>query len=128
MILPSLKKILAHAKDKGLYIDMHSCGKNEMLAQLYIDAGVQSWNPQPMNDTKMLYETYGDRLILGVHPPDIPADVSEEELYAGLRDFVDQYCQPGKPPVTVFTMAMGKKVHPKLSEAIYRLSRIALNK
>jgi hypothetical protein len=30
--------------------------------------------------------------------------------------------------VAVFAMSMHKKAHPKLSEAIYKLSRIALNR
>ena len=128
MILPSLKKVLSHIHDKGVYVDMHSCGKNEMLASIYIEAGVQSWTPQPMNDLKMLYDTYGGKLLLGITPPNIAPEASEEDLYAGLREFIDYYCQPGKPPVSIFAMSMHKKIHPKLNEAIYKLSRIALNR
>ena len=128
MILPSLKKILSHIREKGVFVDMHSCGKTEMLAPIYIEAGVQSWIPQPMNDIKMLYETYGDRLFLGAYPPDIDPEASEEELYAGLKDFIEYFCQPGKPPVSIFSMSMHKKLHPRLNEAIYKLSRIALSR
>lgn len=127
MILPSLKKVISYAREKGLYADMHSCGKSEMLTPIYIEAGIQSWSPQAMNDTKMLYEKYGDQLVLGVTPPDVSPDAPEEELYAGLERFIDEYCQPGKPPVTVFSMPREKKPHPKLGEAIYKLSRIALD-
>lgn len=128
MILPSLKKILFHIRSKEVFVDMHSCGKNEMLVPLYIEAGVQSWIPQPMNDIKMLYDRYGDKLLLGVSPPDIDPEASEEELYAGLEDFIDYYCRPGKPPVSVFAFSMDKTFHPKLGEAVYKLSRIALNR
>jgi len=128
MILPSLKKVLSHIHEKGAFADMHSCGKNEMLASIYVEAGVQSWTPQSMNDHKMLYDKYGDKLLLGISPPNIDPEASEEDLYAGLQDFIDYYCQPGKPPVSVFAMSMDKKFHPKLGEAIYKLSRIALNR
>ncbi len=128
MILPSLKKVLFHIRKRGAFVDMHSCGKTEMLAPLYIEAGVQSWTPQPMNDHKMLYDNYGDKLLLGIAPPYIAPEASEEELYAGLKDFIDYYCRPGKPPVAMFAMSREKKFHPKLSEAIYKLSRIALNR
>jgi hypothetical protein len=128
MIFPSLKKVLSYIHSKGVFVDMHSCGKNEMLAPIYIEAGVQSWIPQPMNDHKMLYDKYGDKLFLGIAPPDIDPEASEEELYAGLKEFIDYYCQPGKPPVGVFALSLEKKFHPKLGEAIYKLSRIALNR
>ena len=128
MILPSLKKVLAHIRSKGAFVEMHSCGKTEMLAPIYIEAGVQSWTPQAMNDQKMLYDKYGDKLFLGIAPPDIDPEASEEDLYAGLDEFINYYCQPGKPPVAVFAMSLEKKFHPKLGEAVYKLSRIALNR
>ena len=128
MILPSLKKVLSHIREKGCFVDMHSCGKTEMLAPIYIEAGVQSWTPQPMNDHKMLYDNYGDKLLLGVSPPDIDPEAPEEELYARLKEWVEYFCQPGKPPVSIFVLSMHKKIHPKLNEAIYKLSRIALNR
>lgn len=124
MILPSLKKILSHARNHGLFIDMHSCGKNQMLAPIYIEAGVQSWIPQPMNDIDMLYEKYGTELLLGVTPPPIDPEASEETVYSLLGSFIEKYCHPGARPVTVFSF----RGHPKQGEAIYKLSRIALDK
>ena len=128
MILPSLKKVLSHIRRKGPFVEMHSCGRTEMLAPIYIEAGVQSWTPQPMNDQKTLYDKYGDKLLLGMAPPDIDPESSEEDLYAGLEEFINYYCQPGKPSVAVFAMSLEKKFHPKLGEAVYKLSRIALNR
>jgi hypothetical protein len=124
MILPSLKRILSHARNGGLFIDMHSCGKNQMLAPIYIEAGVQSWIPQPMNDFDMLYEEYGKDLLLGVTPPPVASEASEDELYATLDKFFEKYCRPDAHPVTVFAL----RGHPKQNEAIYKLSRIALDK
>jgi hypothetical protein len=122
MILPSLKKVLTHARNEGLFVDMHSCGKNQMLAPIYIEAGVQSWSPQPMNDIDMLYEEYGKDLMLGVVPPKAVPEAREEEIDDSLEGFIQKYCHPDAHPVTVFSLG----VPPKQREAIYKSSRIAL--
>ncbi|MCL2045962.1 MAG: methyltransferase [Oscillospiraceae bacterium] len=92
MIVPSLSRITQAVKDLGMVFDMHSCGKNEMLVPAYIAAGVQSWSPQPMNDTFMLFEQYGDKLIFPLSP-DIPitAQTSEEDAVAAAKRFVAKY-------------------------------------
>jgi len=124
VLFPSLKKVLFYARKKRLVIDIHSCGKNQMLAPIYMEAGVQAWVPQPMNDIDMLYEEYGKDLMLGVMPPQVEPEASEEELYASLEGFISKYCHPDAHLVTVFSMGG----HPKQSEVIYKLSRIALEK
>ncbi|MFZ7120137.1 MAG: methyltransferase [Eubacteriaceae bacterium] len=122
MILPALKKIVDHAHKKKLIFDMHSCGKNEMLTPIYIEAGVDSWSPQTMNDLGSLYKKYGDKIMFSVSPPEMSPDATDEEIYLVAQRFVDQYCHLGKP-VSVFLF----ESHPKMREAIYKLSRIALS-
>ena len=95
-----------------------------MLTPIYIEAGVQAWVPQPMNDIDMLYEEYGNDLVLGIMPPLVEPEASEEELDASLEGFIEKYCHPDAYPVTVFSFGG----HPKQNEAIYKLSRIALDK
>lgn len=85
---------------------------------------LHQWNPQSMNDIDMLYEEYGRDLILGVMPPQVEPEASEEEVCASLEGLIEKYCHPDAHPVTVFSMGG----HPKQSEAIYKLSRIALEK
>ena len=55
MLVEPLKKIVRHCHDRGIFFDMHSCGKNEALVPAYIEAGCDSWSGQPINDKKMLY-------------------------------------------------------------------------
>ena len=123
MILPALKKVVSYAHSKGLFVDMHSCGKNELLTPCYIEAGIDSWTPQTMNDTKMLYEKYGDQIIIGVSAPTVDPNATDDEVYAAAEEFVSYYCQDGKPPITVSVFM----AHPKMREALYKASRIALN-
>jgi hypothetical protein len=97
MIVPALKKIVSFVhNDLGLYFDMHSCGKNELLVPAYIEAGCDSWSGQDMNDKPMLYDKYGDKIILGIEP-DIPFDlfnpkpISLDDACASAQRFIDKY-------------------------------------
>jgi hypothetical protein len=66
----------------------------------------------------------GKDLILGVMPPQVELEASEEELNSSIEGFIEKYCHPDAHLVTVFSMGG----HPKQNEAIYKLSRIALEK
>jgi hypothetical protein len=50
-------------------------------------------------------------------------EASEEELYSSLEGFIEKYCHRDAHPVTVFSMGG----HPKQNEAVYKMSRIALD-
>lgn len=97
MIVPYIKRVVDHAHEKGVFYDQHSCGKNDKLVPAYIAAGIDSWNGQDINDKKRLYEQYSDKLIFGIEPdlpsnPDFsPVDLSEEEVIAGAKRFVDGF-------------------------------------
>ena len=92
MIVPALSRVVQAVHDNGMYFDMHSCGKNEMLVPAYIAAGCDSWGGQPMNDKSMLYDMYGDKLILGIDPDiTITADTPAEEAVAAAKRFVAKY-------------------------------------
>ncbi|MDR0459308.1 MAG: hypothetical protein LBG68_02440 [Coriobacteriales bacterium] len=97
MIVPALKKVVSFVHDDlGLFFDMHSCGKNEMLVPCYIEAGCDSWSGQDMNNKPMLYDLYGDKIILGIEP-DIPYDMFSpvpmtlEDACASAQRFLDKY-------------------------------------
>jgi hypothetical protein len=93
MILPYLKRVVDSVHSRGMFFDMHSCGKNELLVSAYIDAGCDAWGgPQPMNDKDMLYEKYGDKLIIGLDP-DIeftPATLDADAI-ASAKRFIAKY-------------------------------------
>ena len=108
MIVPALKKVVSFVhNDLGLFFDMHSCGKNELLVPAYIEAGCDSWSGQNMNDKPMLYDKYGDKIILGIEP-DIPFDMfsptpmTYDDAVASAQRFIDKYMPTFKTkPVTI---------------------------
>ena len=91
MIVPYLKRVVDSAHKYGMKLDLHSCGKNEMLVPAMIDAGVDSWSGQPMNDFEMLYEKYGEQIVLGMPITGIREDMSEEELREVIETFVRKH-------------------------------------
>jgi len=129
MIVPHLKRVVDHCHARGIFFEMHSCGKNEMLVPAYIEAGCDSWNGQAVNDKNLIYEKYGDKIILGVDSGlafsfgggvEISADEAEEAA----KRFVDKYCTTydTKP---VIASAFG--VPPDFLRVLYGESRKAFN-
>ena len=96
MIVPYMKKLTDYIKSKGFVAMLHSCGHNEKRVQCYIDAGWQSWTPQPMNDTKKLYDEYGDKILISVIET-LPEGMSEEDQIKAADEYVEKYFAPGKP-------------------------------
>ena len=121
MLVPYLKRIVDAAHENGIIFELHSCGKNEMLVPAMIEAGVDMWNGQPMNDKKMLVETYGDQMIFGASPTEITKDSTEEEVREACRKFVAEFND-----YRIYSRAEAEAMlAPKLKEALYEFSRIA---
>ena len=72
MLVPSLRKIADYCRSKGVIFQQHSCGKNELLVPAMIDAHVDLWCGQPMNDKYMLAQKYSDKIMIGVENPEVP--------------------------------------------------------
>ena len=84
-----------------------------------IEAGVDLWWGQPMNDKDMLYEKYGDKIMLGMDVPMLPEDADKELIKKTAKEFVAKYTK--YPALAAAFMAPEG-----LMEDIYRESRIAL--
>ena len=56
-----------------------------------IEAGVDMWGGQPMNDKKMLCEKYGDKIILGVSPTNLTTESTDEEIRAAYEKYVEDF-------------------------------------
>jgi hypothetical protein len=103
LFLPHMKTLCDHIHSKGRYTSIHSCGHVEKRVKLFIEAGIDQWDPQTMNDTHRLYDEVGDRIIISVVPKVFdPALTSEEDQKQAARDHVDRFCQPGKPSMLGF--------------------------
>ena len=92
MLVPYLGRLADCIHSKGMYLDLHSCGKNELLVPAYIEAGVDTWSGQPMNDTDMLFSKYGDKIKLGLYP-DIAftAETTDKSAAQSGKRFVRKY-------------------------------------
>ena len=75
MLVPHMKKFADYLHAKGLHFNLHSCGMVEPLIPAMIEIGVDMWSGQEMNDEKKLYELYGDKIMIGVKPPKVTADM-----------------------------------------------------
>lgn len=65
MLVPALKKVVDHCHEIGMIFELHCCGRSEGLVPAMIEAGVDIWSPQPMNDRFALRRQYGDKIVFG---------------------------------------------------------------
>ena len=116
VLFPHLKRLVEYIHSQGMYYEQHSCGNCTKLAHLYVEAGVDLWWPQPMNDfDKLLEMAEGTRLHIAMDSPISPF-ATEEEARQAAREWFAAY---GDKQVTMVSM------HPAFSEELYKLSRIA---
>lgn len=123
MIVPPMRKLTDHIHSKGLYADLHCCGNVERLVPAMIAAGWDTWSGMTdINDTHMLYEKYGDKLIIGVMPDSFdPAATSEEAQRSFAAMYLEKFAKPGKP--SIVNKAAGTFLAPAFREELYKLSR-----
>ena len=119
MLVPALRKIADFCHSKGMIFQQHSCGKNELLVPAMIDAHVDLWCGQPMNDKYMLVQKYGDKIMLGVETPNLAPDASESEIDEAAHAFVEKY--DGKR-----IMASNRMASAAFNKAMYKYSRLDL--
>ena len=118
MVVPYLRRIADFCHSKGLIFQQHSCGKNELLVPAMIDAHVDIWCGQPMNDKAKLVELYGDKIMLGVETPALAPDASLSETEEAAQAFVEKY---SRCPI----MAVNRMATSEFNRALYKYSRIA---
>ena len=125
IFVPIYKKFTDRVKSHGLMVELHSCGKNDLVVPAYIESGFQTWNGMWMNDKRALFEQYGDQFIFGVDPPKVAEDMnaSQEDIEAGAKEFCEFYIRDGKCHVVGNMM----RKNPLFVEAVYRISRQMLN-
>ena len=132
MLVPYIKKVADYCRSRGVIFELHSCGKNEILVPAMIEAGVDVWSPQPMNDFNLLYDKYSDKIIIGGFPSDLPPfspgapPVDDDTAVAAAKRFVEKYCSYDtflKKPI----LSGGFGAPPAYSETLYRETRKAFN-
>lgn len=120
MIVPYLKRVVDCCHACGMVFEMHSCGCNADMTPAMIEAGVDAWAPQrTANDTRAIYEKYGERISIGISCP-LPPDAPLDEYIAWAHRFVDECVdRPGMRLPYLFDM----RTPPGFREAVYELSR-----
>lgn len=109
-IFPYIKRIVQYVKSRGVYFDMHSCGKVEQYIPYMVEMGCDMWNPaQCINDLAKIKKLYGDKIVISGGMDDYFLDsphITEEELRQYVRDKVDTLAVGGgflpKPGARVF--------------------------
>ncbi len=124
IILPEMKRFVAHVHSKNLPCELHSCGHIEDRIDIFIEAGFDGWRPMEMNDTPALYEKYGDRFVVGVtYDKDLPENPTDDDYRAAAKDFADRFCKPGT--VVSFAGLKGRIGAPSVFyEELYIQSRL----
>lgn len=120
MIYPYFKKFIEIVHSLGMRFEFHCCGKAQSLVPAMVDAGVDLWCPQPMNDYAMLTRTYrGKGVTFGILVDPITPDMPDEIAYEAARKLADTY---GDAPVAYVNYGGSMKFY----EYVYELSRKAL--
>jgi hypothetical protein len=121
MIVPYIKRIVESCHKRGMYFELHCCGKNDILVPAMIEAGVDFWCPQEViNDFDLLYELTRDKLHIAI-PTDSTPEMTDEEALESAKRFMDKYGKYGNVSVNpTFPLQ-----HPRVNEFIYYLSRDA---
>ena len=129
IFLPEMKRFVDHVHSKGWICDLHSCGHIEDRANIFVEAGFDSWTPMPMNDTVALFDKYGDKIAIGVVNPFHfdPATATEEEQRECARKFAERFCKPGFR-ATWSNYNNRAEMTPAFREELYKQSRIAYSK
>lgn len=125
MLVPYMKQIVDHCHERNILFDFHCCGKNETLVPAMIECGMDLWGGQPLNDKRMLAETYGEKLVIGVHDPFFgPKGLQVSETEEGLREQVETFMKPyaeelARKPIFI----MNLRPDPRATAAFYEYSR-----
>ena len=115
MLLPYLTRIAASAHKYGCFFELHSCGKNQSLVTLMAKAGVDAWQPQPMNDFEQIYKDIEGQMAV-VIPLDkyVTPEMDRIEKEEKIAAFVEQHPQ---------AHAGTRMAPPDLQELVYVASR-----
>ncbi len=122
LFLPHMKRFVDYIHSTGRYVEIHSCGHTEARIGVFIDAGIDTWQMQILNDADMLYKKYGDKMVIQIPVDEFKQfDFNDpEQVRAAARYYVDNYCEPGKPSMVVTKLLA---TNPDFTDELYEYSR-----
>ena len=94
-----MSRIAKHGKEKGIHIQVHSCGKIETIVPEMVAVGIEHWSScQGMNDIKSLVHRFGDRMTFFgcMDTPEVQLPgVTQEEKDWRTAERIDDICRGG---------------------------------
>jgi len=102
-----------------MLFNFHSCGSIEQLVPIMIEAGVDIWGGQPMNDFKSIYAKHGRDIALEITMTPPPVDATEEEVVSCVQEFLDNYTTNGYACPMIYE----PEYHPLFRPLMYCMSR-----
>jgi hypothetical protein len=119
MILPYIKRIIDFVHEQGMFFHFHSCGKIESLVPVMIEAGVDVWSGQVINDKLSVLKEHGGEIKIEVGPDlEIGESYSDEEIESKTAEFLDIYGDYLKD-IIVTNRSGGERLY----ELVYAYSR-----
>ena len=97
MLVPYMRKVTDHIHSLGYFTNLHSCGKVERLIPCMIEAGWDCWDGMAINDYHLIYEQYGDKLLMNVPANDCPPDADDDTQREWAAKFVEEFAIKDKP-------------------------------
>jgi hypothetical protein len=92
MLLPYLKRLAGSAHREGLLFDFHSCGKIENFVPVMIEADVDIWSGQMLNDMRAVLEKHAGEILVEINPGfDFGVEYPVEEAKEKTQRFFDEY-------------------------------------
>ena len=120
MLVPYMRKVTDHIHSLGYITNLHSCGKVERLIPCMIEAGWDCWDGMAINDYHLIYELYGDKILMNVPANDCPADADADAQKEYAAKFVEEFANKDKPAALSHYNDPGLE----FDFEIYKLSRI----
>lgn len=97
--LPLYKREISYAKERGIPVMYHNCGKCEIFIDDMVEIGINAWNPaQLCNDLGAIQAKFGRDLILcGCWDPVKIVDpkMTDEDIYNYLKMIADDRAKDG---------------------------------
>lgn len=93
MIVPHMRRVTDYCHSRGLFFELHSCGKNELLVPAMIEAGADLWCGQSaINDLSALAHQYQhSQIAFGVPYPQLPDSAGEAATRAAAKAWVEEF-------------------------------------
>ena len=121
-ILPYIFRLADAAHQIGLIFNLHSCGKVETFVPYMIEAGVDAWEGQDINDKKALREQFKNQIVF-IDVFRMDPDTEDERLINAIHEYVDTIAYDGGSILKINDPDRDKTIM-QIKE-LYRYSRMA---